>query len=88
MSLLGRLFRRRAPDAMELWLSGSSGTTDAGAARWSAEPAFEHAPDLDPSEVPPPERRGMTGRPLPSAKGPITGLEGGGSPSGPLYGGG
>jgi hypothetical protein len=87
MSLLGRLFHRPARDAMEIWLSETSATADARAPRWTAEPVFEHAPDLDPSEVPPGERRGMTGRPLPSPKGPITGLEGGGSPRGPLYGG-
>ena len=66
-----RLFRRRR-DAMELWRSELP-----QAARWSAEPQFQHAPDLDPSEVDIPERVGMLGRPLPKSKGAITGLEGG-----------
>jgi hypothetical protein len=78
-----RLFRRRK-DAMEIWLEESNATRDA---RWSPEPPFEHAPDLDPSEVDPPERRGMTGQPLPKNKGPITGLEGGGIPGPHHYGG-
>jgi hypothetical protein len=65
-----RLFRRR--DAMELWRAELSET-----ARWAPEPRFEHAPDLDPSEVDIPERVGMLGRPLPKSKGAITGLEGG-----------
>jgi hypothetical protein len=72
-----RLFRRRK-DAMEIWLSSSSATRGGLEARWTGEPAFEHAPDLDPSEVPPPERLGFDGRPLPKTRGAITGLEGGG----------
>ena len=66
-----RLFRRRR-DAMELWTSELPQSS-----RWSAEPKFQHAPDLDPSEVDIPERVGMLGRPLPKSKGSITGLEGG-----------
>jgi hypothetical protein len=69
-----RLFRRRR-DAMEIWRAELPTS-----ARWSAEPRFEHAPDLDPSEVGIPERVGMLGRPLPKSKGPITGLESGGIP--------
>jgi hypothetical protein len=72
-----RLFRRRK-EAMDVWLDSSSATRGGTDRRWTGEPAFEHAPDLDPSEVPPPERRGMTGRPLPKTKGAITGLESGG----------
>jgi hypothetical protein len=67
-----RLFRRRR-DAMALWRAELAETF-----RWSAEPAFHHAPDLDPSEVGIPERVGFDGRPLPKNKGAITGLEGGG----------
>jgi len=70
-----RLFRRRR-DAMELWRAELPQT-----ARWSAEPEFRHAPDLDPSEVDVPKPVGMLGRPLPKAKGAITGLGGGGGPS-------
>jgi hypothetical protein len=66
-----RLFRRRR-DAMELWKAELPETF-----RWSAEPEFHHAPDLDPSEVGIPERVGFDGRPLPKATGAITGLEGG-----------
>ena len=66
-----RLFRRRR-DAMELWRAELPQS-----ARWSAEPPFQHAPDLDPSEVDIPKRVGMLGRPLPKSKGAITGLEGG-----------
>jgi hypothetical protein len=66
-----RLFRRRR-DAMELWRAELPQS-----ARWSAEPQFHHAADLDPSEVDIPARVGMLGRPLPKAKGAITGLEGG-----------
>jgi hypothetical protein len=76
-----RLFRRRRRDAMELWRSELSPES-----RWSAEPAFTHAPDLDPSEVGIPERVGMLGRPLPKHRGPITGLEGGSSGSHHPYG--
>jgi hypothetical protein len=72
-----RLFRRRK-DAMDVWLADSSGSRGGTEARWSAEPAFEHAPDLDPSDVPPPKRTGMTGRPLPKHRGGITGLDSGG----------
>ena len=68
-------FRRRRRDAMEIWLESSSGTRDA---RWSPNPPFQHAPDLDPSEVPSPRRIGFDGRPLPKGKGAITGLESGG----------
>jgi hypothetical protein len=67
-----RLFRRRR-DAMDHWQSGLT-----RGSRWSAEPEFEHAPDLDPSEVEPPQRVGFDGRPLPKNKGPLSGLEGGG----------
>ena len=66
-----RLFRRRR-DAMELWRAELPTSS-----RWSADPAFRHAPDLDPSEVGIPERVGMLGRPLSKSKGAITGLEGG-----------
>ena len=45
-----RLFRRRR-DALDLWRAELPET-----ARWSAEPQFRHAPDLDPSEVDIPER--------------------------------
>ena len=76
-----RLFRRRR-DAMEIWLAESSATREA---RWSADPPFEHAPDLDPSEVDPPERLGMAGGPLPRSKGAITGLESGGTPGAPYH---
>jgi hypothetical protein len=69
-----RLFRRRK-DAMEIWLAESNATRDPR--RWSPNPPHEHAPDLDPSEVDPPERLGFDGRPLPENRGPITGLEGG-----------
>ena len=70
-----RLFRRR--DAMDLWKAELPETF-----RWSAEPQFRHARDLDPSEVGVTERVGMLGRPLPKSKGSITGLEsGGGLPS-------
>jgi hypothetical protein len=71
-----RLFRRRK-EAMEIWLAESNATREA---RWSADPPFQHAPDLDPSEVPPPERVGFDGRPLPNSQGAITGLESGGIP--------
>ncbi len=72
-----RLFRRRR-DAMELWKAELPETF-----RWTAEPEFHHAPDLDPSQVGIPERVGMDGRPLPKSMGTITGLEGGGGmPSG------
>ena len=62
-----RLLRRRRRDAMEIWR-----------AELPAEPAgrpspVPHAPDLDPSEVDPPERVGFDGRPLPKSKGPISG---------------
>jgi hypothetical protein len=73
-----RLFRRRRREMMEIWLAESNAQREA---RWSPEPAFEHAPDLDPSEVGPPKRVGFDGRPLPKAKGAITGLEGGGIPN-------
>ena len=69
-----RLFRRRR-DAMELWQAALPETF-----RWSAEPVFHHAPDLDPSEVGIPERVGFNGRALPKNKGAITGLESGGIP--------
>jgi hypothetical protein len=69
-----RLFRRRK-DAMEIWLAESNATRDPR--RWSARESFEHAPDLDPSEVDPPKRVGFDGRPLPENRGPISGLEGG-----------
>jgi len=72
------LFRLRR-DAMELWRSELPTRS-----RWSAEPEVRHAPDLDPSEVVIPERVGMLGRPLPKAKGPITGLDGSGS-GGPYH---
>jgi hypothetical protein len=68
-----RLFRRRR-DAMDIWRAELPDTF-----RWTVEPEFHHAPDLDPSEVGIPERMGMDGRPLPKSKGAITGLEGGGS---------
>jgi hypothetical protein len=77
MSLLGRLFRRHRPDAMEIWLAESNATRGGLETRWTGEPAFEHAPDLDPSEVPPPDRVGFDGRALPENRGPISGLEGG-----------
>jgi hypothetical protein len=77
-----RLLRRRR-DALDLWRAELP-----DAPRWSAQPEFRHAPDLDPSEVGPPPRVGMDGRPLPKSKGAITGMEGGGSPDGPLYHGG
>jgi hypothetical protein len=73
-----RPFRRRK-DAMEIWLEESSATRDAR--RWTPD-RFEHAPDLDPSEVDAPKRLGFDGRPLPKAKGAITGLESGGIPRG------
>jgi hypothetical protein len=76
-----RLFRRRR-DAMDLWRAGLPDTP-----RWSAEPDFHHAPDLDPSEVDIPERVGMLGRPLPKNKGSITGLESGGIQGPHHYGG-
>ena len=66
-----RLFRRRR-DALEIWKAGVTVES-----RWSPPGHFEHAPDLDPSEVGMPERVGMLGRPLPKNKGAITGLEGG-----------
>jgi hypothetical protein len=81
-----RLFRRRR-DAMAIWLETTSATTGGLEAPWTGEPAFEHAPDLDPSEVPPPRRVGFDGRPLPRSKGAITGLESGGTPGGSMYGG-
>jgi hypothetical protein len=81
-----RLFRRRK-DAMEIWLESSSATRGGRDTRWTGEPGFDHAPDLDPSEVPPPERVGFDGRPLPKNKGAITGLEGGGV-GGPYHHGG
>jgi hypothetical protein len=77
-----RLWRRRK-DAMEIWLAESNATREA---RWSPD-RFEHAPDLDPSEVAPPERVGFDGRPLPKSKGSITGLESGGI-GGPYHHGG
>ena len=64
---------------MELWRAELPETS-----RWSAQPEFHHAPDLDPSEVDPPARVGFDGRPLPKSKGTITGLEGGGIP-GPYH---
>ncbi len=67
-----RLFRRRR-DAMELWRADLPETF-----RWSAEPEFHHAPDLDPSQVGIPDRVGMLGKPLPKSKGAITGHAGGG----------
>jgi hypothetical protein len=73
-----RLFRRRR-DAMDIWRAELPETF-----RWTVEPEFHHAPDLDPSEVGIPERVGMDGRPLPKSKGAITGLEGGGS-GGPYH---
>jgi hypothetical protein len=75
-----RLFRRRR-DAMDLWRAQLPQTF-----RWTAEPEFEHAPDLDPSEVGIPERVGFDGRPLPKSKGAITGLESGGTPGPHHYG--
>jgi hypothetical protein len=79
-----RLFRRRK-DAMEIWLEESNATRDVR--RWTPD-RFEHAPDLDPSDVDVPKRLGFDGRPLPKAKGAITGLEGGGiSPGQHHYGG-
>ena len=74
-----RLFRRRR-DAMELWRAELPETF-----RWSAEPVFHHAPDLDPSQVGIPQRVGMLGKPLPKAKGAITGLEGGGGAGAPHH---
>jgi hypothetical protein len=68
-----RPFRRRRRDALELWQAELQTES-----RWSAEPQVRHAPDLDPSEVGIPQRVGMLGRPLPKAKGAITGLESGG----------
>jgi hypothetical protein len=70
-----RLFRGRKREMMEIWLADYEGPHKP---RWSAEPRFRHARELDPSEVGPPERVGFDGRPLPKGKGAITGLEGGG----------
>jgi hypothetical protein len=82
-----RLFRRRR-DAIEIWRAELAAAHAADGPRWTGEPAFAHAPDLDPSEVPPPARIGFDGRPLPESKGAITGLESGGSPGGPHHHGG
>jgi hypothetical protein len=79
-----RLFRRRK-DAMEIWRAELDAAHEADGPRWTGEPAFQHAPDLDPSEVPPPVRMGFDGRPLPKAKGAITGLESGGISSAQHY---
>jgi hypothetical protein len=68
-----RLWRRRK-DAMEIWRAELDASHEEP--RWTG--AFRHAPDLDPSEVPPPERVGFDGRALPKSKGAITGLESGG----------
>ena len=74
MSLLRRLLRRR--EAMDEWRSGV-----AAAPRAAARAGHRHAPDADPSDVPPGGRVGFDGRPLPPPpRGGITGLEGGGSP--------
>ena len=81
-----RLFRRRK-DAMEIWRAELEAAHEADGPRWTGEPAFQHAPDLDPSELGIPERVGFEGRPLPKAKGAITGPEGGGVPR-PYYDGG
>jgi len=78
-----RLWRRRK-EAMEIWLAESNATREA---RWSPEGAHHHAPDLDPEDFPSPQRVGFDGRPLPKAKGAITGLESGGI-GGPYHHGG
>jgi hypothetical protein len=71
-----RLFRRRPRDAVEMWRAELEQAHAAEPPRWTTE--HVHAPDLDPSDVPPPKRIGMTGRPLPAYRGGITGLESGG----------
>jgi hypothetical protein len=76
MSLLRRLLRRH--EAMDEWRSGVT------AAPRAAPTGHRHAPDADPSDVPPAGRVGFDGRPLPPPpRGGITGLEGGGSPNVP-----
>ena len=77
-----RLWRRRRRDAMEEWRRGVSLAAPTA-------PSVQHgAPDLDPSDVPPPRRVGFDGQPLPEARGGLTGLESGaaGTPP-PVYGG-
>jgi hypothetical protein len=73
-----RLFRRRPLDAVEMWRAELDQAHAAEPPRWTGGAAHVRTPDLDPSEVPPPKRIGMTGGPLPEYEGGITGLPSGG----------
>jgi hypothetical protein len=80
-----RLFRRRPRDAVDMWRAELDQAHAAEPPRWTTE--HYHAPDLDPTDVPPAARVGFDGQPLPNTKGALTGLDGGGA-GGPDYSGG